>query len=426
MKSKILFAATLLCIVAGAMLLWLLPAADRMWALVPGGLSLILLLLLWRSVVRPASVAMLGMELISAQDFNNRLRHVGERNADRVVTLFNSLIDKLHNERLLNMEQQSFLSLLIEASPMGVMMLDFDGKVSLINRSMLRLAEIADEKEAIGTEPEKIPSPLAAKMAEVPLGEEMTIRCGDARMFRCYHLCFMQRGFRRRFYLLESLTEEVMKAEREAYEKVIRIISHEVNNTMGGVQAVLGMLSESADDPEMRDVLESCDDRCDILCSFIRAYADVVKLPEPNLRETDIAAELTAMLPFLGGMAGNRISVELKIEDAPLMVNVDTVMLQQAIINIVKNGVESIQEEGHIVISAGRGKDGVWLDIANDGEPITEEVSQRLFSPFFTTKRGGRGLGLTLISEILRRHDARFSLQTGPDAITRFHIRLPH
>ena len=108
------------------------------------------------------------------------------------------------------------------------------------------------------------------------------------------------------------------------------------------------------------------------------------------------------------------------------MVNVDTVMLQQAIINIVKNGVESIQEEGHIVISAGRGKDGVWLDIANDGEPITEEVSQRLFSPFFTTKRGGRGLGLTLISEILRRHDARFSLQTGPDAITRFHIRLPH
>lgn len=108
MKSKILFAATLLCIVAGAMLLWLLPAADRMWALVPGGLSLILLLLLWRGVVRPASVAMLGMELISAQDFNNRLRHVGERNADRVVTLFNSLIDKLHNERLLNMEQQSF------------------------------------------------------------------------------------------------------------------------------------------------------------------------------------------------------------------------------------------------------------------------------------------------------------------------------
>ena len=151
MKSKILFAATLLCIVAGAMLLWLLPAADRMWALVPGGLSLILLLLLWRSVVRPASVAMLGMDLISAQDFNNRLIPVGERNADRVVTLFNALIDKLHNERLRNLEQQGFLSLLIEASPMGVMILDFDGKVSLVNRSMLRLAEIGSEQEALGS-----------------------------------------------------------------------------------------------------------------------------------------------------------------------------------------------------------------------------------------------------------------------------------
>lgn len=424
MKSKILFAATLLCIVAGAMLLWLLPAADRMWALVPGGLSLILLLLLWRGVVRPASVAMLGMELISAQDFNNRLRHVGERNADRVVTLFNSLIDKLHNERLLNMEQQSFLSLLIEASPMGVMMLDFDGKVSLINRSMLRLAEIADEKKAIGTEPEKIPSPLAAKMAEVPLGEEMTIRCGDARMFRCYHLCFMQRGFRRRFYLLESLTEEVMKAEREAYEKVIRIISHEVNNTMGGVQAVLGMLSESADDPEMREVIESCDDRCSGMCSFIRAYAEVVKLPEPDLRRADLAAEIRAILPFLRGMAGNSVSVEASLGESPIMADFDAAMIQQTVVNIVKNAVESIRGEGKIVISAGSDRGHVWLDIANDGEPISEEVSKRLFSPFFTTKREGRGLGLTLIAEILRRHNARFSLLTGDDGITRFHIEF--
>ena len=97
MKSKILFAAAVICILVTAAMIWFLPADRRLWALIPAALSLAGTLLLWRGVVRPASVAMLGMELISAQDFNNRLRHVGERNADRVVTLFNSLIDKLHN-----------------------------------------------------------------------------------------------------------------------------------------------------------------------------------------------------------------------------------------------------------------------------------------------------------------------------------------
>lgn len=106
------------------------------------------------------------------------------------------------------------------------------------------------------------------------------------------------------------------------------------------------------------------------------------------------------------------------------MADFDAAMIQQTVVNIVKNAVESIRGEGKIVISAGSDRGHVWLDIANDGEPISEEVSKRLFSPFFTTKREGRGLGLTLIAEILRRHNARFSLLTGDDGITRFHIEF--
>lgn len=88
--------------------------------------------------------------MISAQDFNNRLTPVGEYNADKIVTLFNSLIDKLRLERLRNLEQDSFLRLLIDSSPMGVMMLDFDGKIVMINNSLCRITGIKGEQDALG------------------------------------------------------------------------------------------------------------------------------------------------------------------------------------------------------------------------------------------------------------------------------------
>lgn len=424
MGSRLLFTLLTVCLAAIAIMTAALPPESRYWLFLPAGTAIVVLLLLWRSVVRPSVVAMRGMELISSQDLNNRLTTVGEHNADKVVRLFNSLIDRLREERLRNIEQEGFLSLLIEASPMGVMILDFNGRVSLINDSMLRITGIPDGRGIPGLMLEELPTDMAARMAAVPLGENKIITCGNARRYRCYHLSFVQTGFRRRFYLLESLTEEMMKAEREAYEKVIRIISHEVNNTMGGVKSVLGMISDTTDDSEVREVIESCDDRCEMMCSFIRAYADVVKLPDPVRRPVDLAGKLADMLPFLRGLAGSDIT--LRLSAAPgLTAIVDIALVQQVVVNIVKNAAESITGSGHIDITAGKTAGNVWLEIANDGEPISEEVSRQLFSPFFTTKREGRGLGLTLISEILNRHNATFSLLTGPDGITRFHITFP-
>ncbi len=419
---KILFFLISVCIMAVGAMVYLLPAEKLWWIYAVCAVAIVLLIMLLRSVIMPSATAMKGMELIAAQDFNNRLTKVGEYNADKIVKLFNSLIDKLRNERLRNLEQDSFLRLLIDASPMGVMMLDFNGKVSMVNQSMLRITGIPSDTDTVGCDLEKLPTDLAHKMAEVPLGENRIIRRGDVRMYRCYHLSFVQTGFPRHFYLLESLTEEVMKAEREAYEKVIRIISHEVNNTMGGVKSVLELLHDGTDEDDVREVIESCDDRCDRMCSFISAYADVVKVPDPVLREVDLNKEIYSMLPFLKEMTGENISLEFHSPDRELKANIDIALMQQVIVNVVKNAVESIDGEGLVEITTGGKDGGVWLEISNNGSPISEEVSRKLFSPFFTTKKEGRGLGLTLIGEILKRHKANFSLRTGYDRITRFHI----
>lgn len=407
-----------------------LPREYMIIAYISMGVESLLLLLLFTSVLKPAQTVRHGMDLIAAQDFNNRLVKVGEPETDRIVKLFNTMIDKLRNERLNNMERESFLQLLIEASPMGVVMLDFDGKISLVNQSFLKITGIQSEESVVGREIAALPSDLARRMGEVPLGVREVIRRGDVRCYRCYHLSFVQSGFQRHFYLLESLTEEVMKAERGAYEKVIRIISHEVNNTMGGVKSVLDMLHDLTDSDDVAEVIESCDNRCDQMTRFISSYADVVRVPEPVKEANDLNSVVEDMVPFLHGMMPPGVKLDYASSDTPLMVAVDVALIQQVIVNIVKNAIESIptgsdpSREGHVGILTYKREGRSVLEINNNGEPISDAVAAQLFSPFFTTKREGRGIGLTLINEILNRHGALYSLKTYPDGLTRFVIQF--
>lgn len=407
-----------------------LPREYMIIAYISMGVESLLLLLLFTSVLKPAQTVRHGMDLISAQDFNNRLVNVGEPETDRIVKLFNTMIDKLRNERLNNMERESFLQLLIEASPMGVVMLDFDGKISLVNQSFLKITGIESEEAVVGREIATLPSDLAQRMGEVALGVREIIRRGDVRCYRCYHLSFVQSGFQRHFYLLESLTEELMKAERGAYEKVIRIISHEVNNTMGGVKSVLDMLHDLTDSDDVAEVIESCDNRCDQMTRFISSYADVVRVPEPVKEANDLNSVVEDMIPFLHGMMPPGVKLDYVSSDIPLMVEVDVALIQQVIVNIVKNAIESIptgsdpSREGHVGILTYKREGRSVLEINNDGEPISDAVAAQLFSPFFTTKREGRGIGLTLINEILNRHGALYSLKTYPDGLTRFVIQF--
>lgn len=387
---------------------------------IPAGLGLIGIMMLLRGIVLPARTVTRGMELIQAQDYNNRLVKVGEPNADRVVTLFNSLIDKLRSERLLNREQESLLKLLINASPMGVMMLDFNNQVSLVNSSMLKILGLRDN--IIGKKFKDLKGEIIKEMLKVPLGKSTVIRKTNNRIFRCYHLSFIQEGFKREFYLLESLTDEIMKAEKAAYEKVIRTISHEVNNSIGGVRGVLEVVEDIIDNDEIKTVIRSCDNRCERMCRFLSEYAEVVKIPDPVLRRFDINHEIEMMIPFLLRMLPKNVSLDFNSSPSPAYILGDAAQLQQVVMNVFKNAVESITSVGKVEISVGVVNEGVKVIIADNGAAISEEVAGQLFSPFFTTKPDGKGIGLTFVREVLSRHEAIYSLSTDEDNITRFSI----
>ena len=393
------------------------------WAwFIPTGVGIMATLAVFRGSYLPQSTVTRGMALIQAQDYNNRLVKVGEPNSDRIVALFNSLIDKLRAERLLNREQESFLKLLIEASPMGVVILDFDSRISMVNQSFLKISGILSTEDLKGKKIKEIDNELISDILKIPLGKSEIIRKGNFKIFRVYHLNFIQEGFKREFYLIESLTEEIMKAEKRAYEKVIRTISHEVNNTLGGVRSVLEIAGENCGDEEIRSVMESCDRRCESLGNFISEYAEVVKLPLPVMDTLDLNREISTFTPFLRQMMPERISLDFKVNPEKLSVKGDRSQLQQVILNIVKNAVESIENEGFIKIESYLEGNKRVLEISNNGLPIDPDVISQLFTPFYTTKPEGKGIGLTLVREVLANHGAEYSLYTDGEGITRFKI----
>lgn len=389
-------------------------------------LTLIYLIFFYRKIIKPLNTIGNGMELLREQDFSSRLAKVGQAEADRVVTVFNRMMEQLKDERLRLREQNHFLDLLINASPMGVVLLSLDETISQINPVGLKILETTWD-DVINKTLDQVATPLARQLSGMKRGETITVRLNDANIYKCTHSSFIDRGFPHSFFLIESLTDEVMKAEKKAYEKVIRMIAHEVNNTTAGITSTLetvqDALTEINDTDDIREVMHVCVERCYSMSNFITRFADVVKIPEPHLSPVNLNELAFSCKRFMEGMCIDRnISITLETTELPLL-HLDVSLFEQVLLNIIKNAVESIERDGEIII---RTIDSpLSIEIADNGKGISTETATKLFSPFFSTKPNGQGIGLILIREVLTRHDCTFSLRTYADGYTRFRILFP-
>ena len=367
-----------------------------------------------------------GMELLREQDFSSRLSPVGQYEADRIVNVFNRMMEQLKNERLRLREQNNFLDLLIKASPMGVILTTLDEDLSELNPMAQKMLGVRQE-DVLGKQMNEIDSPLAAELANVPKGETATVRLNDSNIYRCTHSSFIDRGFQHPFFLIESLTDEVMKAEKKAYEKVIRMIAHEVNNTTAGITSTLDTVEQALSTEEgmddICDVMRVCTERCFSMSRFITRFADVVKIPEPTLTPVDLNDLAFTCKRFMEGMCADRnIKLRLEIDETLKEVKMDASLFEQVLVNIIKNAAESIEKDGEIIV---RTLSPAAIEVVDNGKGISKEVEAKLFSPFFSTKPNGQGIGLIFIREVLMRHGCTFSLRTYADGLTRFRILFP-
>ena len=211
------------------------------------------------------------------------------------------------------------------------------------------------------------------------------------------------------------------------------MIAHEVNNSVGGLTSALdclgGLIAPYDEGGEIGSVVEVCSERCTAMNRFIGRLAELVRIPEPQLRPEALGRRVTACRVLLEHICRDR-GVVLQgpfVNGADPVVQLDAVLFEQALLNIVKNAAESAATGGglvavHVVPTDGGGG---RLEVADNGPGIRPEDEPRLFTPFFTTKPEGQGIGLLLVREVLTRQGCTFSLKTDADGWTRFRIRFP-
>lgn len=421
---------TLLVVVGVALLvcrMWLGVAVSDYVLLADGVLLLGVLLLFRWQIVEPLHLMETGMLLLRELDFSSRLRRVGQTDADNIVDVFNRMMDALKAERLHVREQNQLFDLIFRSSPMGILILDLDRRVDSVNPSGERLLGVSLEAVR-GKRLDECSFDLCEDLCSLAMDEVRTVRLTDSNIYRCSRQSFLNGGFRHTFYLVELLTEEVSQAERKAYEKVIRMIAHEVNNTVAGVTSTLDTLETAMEDmpdsAELCELMRVCIERCYNMGRFITNFADVVKIPDPILVHSDLNEVVRVNMQFLETMCGERrIALVMHLSPEPVWVDLDVVLFQQVLVNIFKNAVESIGQEGTVYIRTSAGSP--VLEVADTGRGIDKETASKLFSPFFSTKPNGQGIGLMLVREVLMKHHCTFSLRTGDDGLTRFTIHFP-
>jgi nitrogen fixation/metabolism regulation signal transduction histidine kinase len=342
------------------------------------------------------------------------------------------MLEILQHEWLRLGEQRGFLEQFLAVTPIGILIFDFDGRISLVNPRARTLLWPGSDDDVVGCGLAELSSPLGKTLATLAIDETRMITDANGRRLRCQLGQFTDRGFGRRYVLIEELTAELNRSERETYEKLIRMIAHEVTNTVAATNSLLESCRSFAAQIGNRENRADYEGALDVLITrnrnlneFTKGFSDLVKLPEPQLEAANLGDMLIAMRTmFAADLASRGIRLDLSVDDGLPAVRIDRGQMDQVLINLIKNAAEAIEQHGRIEISARRADGGISLSIADTGTGLAEDVKRSLFTPFFTTKKRGQGLGLTLVREILTQHGFAFSLDSA-EVGARFRIEMP-
>ncbi|ASU35190.1 histidine kinase [Mucilaginibacter xinganensis] len=418
LRTKYILFVVILHLVA-LVLTYFIFNKDKIWFIVSEVfviISIVIAIQLYRQLIQPLKTLMQGVDAIKDRDFNVKFLSTGKHEIDQLTDVYNQMMDELRTERTRQEQQHFFLEKLIFTSPTGIVILDYDDKVQQINPKALQI--IGSEANRVLNYPiDKLKHPLFEQIKLIRSGETVMVKADGINNYKLQKSHFIDRGFSRHFIMIEDLTAEIVAAEKNVYGKVIRMMAHEVNNTVGPVNSIMqsalktDQLWAGHKFNTLKDALQVAVDRNQNLNFFMRNFAELVKLPPANKQPVNLHHLITSVAKLMGVKAQEKqIEFEFVLTDGQFTIMADDQQMEQVLINIVKNAIEAIETGGQITFTTTANRKS--LVISDTGAGISPAQTANLFSPFFSTKKDGQGIGLTLVREILVNHGFDFSLKT--------------
>ena len=367
-------------------------------------------------------------------------RHLGS-SFEALYTAFADVTNAFRKVRAEREEQYRYLQTVVQHVGVGVIAFQTNGDVELMNtaaRRLLRARTSIHNLAALASDN----SMLVETFTRLKPGDRALVKVGELQLV-LHATAFKMQDRQLKLVSIQNIQSELEEKEMEAWENLIRVLMHEIMNSVTPIASLASTANDliavdrhhhedAFDDDEVigdiQTALQTIQSRSEGLLHFVDTYRNLTRIPPPEFQIVTII-DLFERIEhlFQSQVTELGITMRVNVEPKSLEVTADPELIDQVLINLVKNAIQALENQPDPVIDLGAfmsDQGRVVMQVTDNGPGILEEVQERIFIPFFTTKQEGSGIGLSLSRQIMRLHHGVINVHSAPYQETTFTLRF--
>lgn len=427
-----------LLITANLLLLVILALRPQheITAFIIGFFALVQIIVLIRFIERTNRKLTQFLESIRHSDFTSSFSDRGlGRSFEGLNRAFNEVIKEFKKNRAEKEEHYNYLLTVVQHVSIGIVAYRKDGKVDIFNNAIKRLLKINNLKDI---------AELAELKPELP-GILLSMKAGDRQLIKLvvddellqlsvYATEFRMRGEEFLLVTFQNISSELEEKEIDSWQKLIRVLTHEIMNSITPISSLASTVQDilfedsdgiiklrelDEDDTEsVEQGLSTIQNRSQGLLTFVETYRNLTRIPRPNFRYFEVKELFDrAHILLKPKMDKYNIFCQTRVFPDDLKITADPDLIDQVVINLILNAIDAVKESqnAQISITAASNANGrVTIDFSDNGHGIKPDVMDKIFMPFFTSKKEGSGIGLSLSRQIMHLHKGTITVKSKP------------
>jgi len=385
-------------------------------------------------------------ESIKYEDFSQTFKEDGRGiSFSELRNAFNDVVDAFRKTRSEKEEHYHYLQTVVQHIGVGLIAFQKNGEVELINTAAKRLLKVPRLKNIKALEP--FSKTLVDKLIKLGPKEKALVKIDDSG--EVLHLALFSTEFKLGGQIIslvsiQNIQSELEKTEIEAWQKLIRVLTHEIMNSITPISSLASTMNELLNEnlanlkTENESEKETLDDvqqavktiqkRSQGLLHFVDAYRNLTLIPQPTFQVFAIQELFDRVQKLMQtNIKENGIDFMVRVEPKTLEVTADPELIEQVLINLLLNALQALENQDNPKIQLvarldDRGR--ILVQVSDNGPGITSENRDKIFIPFYSTKHGGSGIGLSLSRQIMRLHNGTINVYSEPENQTTFSLRF--
>ena len=377
---------------------------------------------------------------VTYDDFIDKSPVHGSSDRDELRNAFARVVNDFQQVRAQREEQYHYVQTIVQHLSIGIITYDKSDNIELINSAASRLFRLQQLKNVHDLE--RFGAHVKEALLEIGPGERriVAVSVGEEKLQLAIDATLFRRGSGQ--YTLVSIQDihnELEEKEMEAWQKIMRVLTHEIRNSITPIASLASTAEELLRDEKPTEgtagvaedvylAVETIRNRSKGLLKFVESFRSVYQIPKPSFEIISVR-ELFAHLQvfFRPRFEEHHIRASFRTDPETLELTADPQLIEQVMINLILNAVAAVRDTERAVIEVSANLDNrgcVTISIADNGPGISDEVQEKIFIPFFTTKKEGSGIGLTLSRQIMRLHQGVIQMHSKPHERTVFTLRF--